>query len=350
MATNLNFTQYTKEFPYYYAHLADGRKAAIKVTGKLSIEVYGISGKPVQYHSSRAPYHNAFNLDPVMRCIMEAAINNDERAWDYYLYVDSCVSAGIPNYLDRGYFFGLSSFAPKVSALVKLTQKHRGNFEAIRNELQAQVYKKKGLTDAQIEYLAYASNRFNRDTAAFLLDHPTAIDVALAFGGSLEAKLLSRGTIDNLLCEWWKWMQQAEITEIDTTKTFWELAIEARAAKQKIEERVFVQSQLEKALAYENDVFKVLVPTTRDELEAEGEALHNCLNGFEWRNYLCDGNRKVVFIRRKTAPNKPYIACDIHSKSGNIQQYLTYCNGQVQEQDAKDFAKEYQNYLRSLWA
>lgn len=77
--------------------------------------------------------------------------------------------------------------------------------------------------------------------------------------------------------------------------------------------------------------------------------MHNCLSEHEWRNYLVNGARKVVFIRRKNAPKKSYIACDIDSESGTIIQYLTYCNGRVSECDAMNFYKEYQAYLKNIW-
>jgi hypothetical protein len=100
------------------------------------------------------------------------------------------------------------------------------------------------------------------------------------------------------------------------------------------------------ALAFENDVFEVVIPTTNAELIAEGENQHNCVGGYGHR--VAEGSRYVVFIRRKADPTKAYITCDIYT-DGTINQYLTKYNYGVSADDAKAFYRAYQNHLSTHW-
>ena len=117
------------------------------------------------------------------------------------------------------------------------------------------------------------------------------------------------------------------------------------------QEMIFKKSQTEKKLFFENEEFITIIPTTYKEVQEEGEKLHNCLGTIEWKNYLREGIRKVVFIRRKDRPNESYIACDI-TKYGDIQQFLKKYNKIVDKKDGEgilNFRKSYQKYLFSIW-
>lgn len=109
----------------------------------------------------------------------------------------------------------------------------------------------------------------------------------------------------------------------------------------------FAYNQTLLDLSFENDKFKVIVPTTYEELLTEGENQNNCAAHFEWNHYLQNGIRRIVFIRKKECPNESYITCDIDS-TGRIQQYLQHNNKSVYDNDALDFKYSYQNYLFSL--
>ena len=100
------------------------------------------------------------------------------------------------------------------------------------------------------------------------------------------------------------------------------------------------------ALAFENDTFEVVIPTTNAELVAEGENQHNCVGGYGRR--IAEGTGYVVFIRRKSDPTKAYITCDIFT-DGTINQYLTKYNYDVHDTDAVAFKTAYQNHLSTHW-
>lgn len=111
---------------------------------------------------------------------------------------------------------------------------------------------------------------------------------------------------------------------------------------------IFKKNQTSIPLEFENDKFIVKVPTTYKELLTEGTALRNCLGHYEYNNFVRNGRRRVVFIRRKNFPDKSYIACDIDVYTNDIQQYLRYGNERVIDTDALDFKEKYQEYLYSL--
>jgi hypothetical protein len=101
-----------------------------------------------------------------------------------------------------------------------------------------------------------------------------------------------------------------------------------------------------KALAFEDDTFEVIIPTTNAELVAEGKNQHNCVGGYGQQ--IAEGHRYVVFIRRKSDPTKTYITCDIYT-DGIINQYLTKCNHSVYDADAVAFRIAYQHHLSTHW-
>ena len=105
------------------------------------------------------------------------------------------------------------------------------------------------------------------------------------------------------------------------------------------------QSKLS-ALAFENDEFQVIIPTTNKELVAEGENQHNCVGGYGKR--IAEGNRYVVFIRYKADLTTSYITCDICT-DGSINQYLARYNHGVSNESAKAFQKLYQQHLYANW-
>lgn len=111
---------------------------------------------------------------------------------------------------------------------------------------------------------------------------------------------------------------------------------------------LFKKNQTGVSLNYENEDFIVTVPVTYQELLSEGKALNNCLAHYEWNQYLKRGERRVVFIREKSNPDRPYIACDINVVNNYIMQYYAYGNGTPYDEKAVSFKKEYQKYLDTL--
>lgn len=110
---------------------------------------------------------------------------------------------------------------------------------------------------------------------------------------------------------------------------------------------LFREAQTEHDLTYENDSYKVVVPTTRAELAQYGQIFGNCLNGFEWDNYLSRGTRYAVIVMDK-ANGTPVVCVDIDRTTKTINQYLGRYNAYIRDENQQRFQLEYQAYLNAI--
>jgi hypothetical protein len=109
---------------------------------------------------------------------------------------------------------------------------------------------------------------------------------------------------------------------------------------------VAYQNEHRAALSFENEDYIVVIPQTNAELRIEGQKQSNCVGGYG--STIRDKKRNVVFIRRKSNPNVPYITCDI-MPNGYINQYLISHNRTTTEPTAVEFKKLYQAHLLEMW-
>lgn len=101
------------------------------------------------------------------------------------------------------------------------------------------------------------------------------------------------------------------------------------------------------ALTFEDENFVVVIAKTPQDLVIEGQAQNNCVGGYN--NSVIEGQCNIVFIRRKTDPNRSYITCEIYAGDGRIGQYLTRFNDRVRDEDALAFKIKYQEHLYQYW-
>lgn len=101
-----------------------------------------------------------------------------------------------------------------------------------------------------------------------------------------------------------------------------------------------------KALAFENDNFEVVIPTTEEQFKKEANAQHNCVYSTYYPRVI-DGKTNVVFIRRKDDVNTPYITCEV--QNGRIIQYLGRHNSSIRDNLAIEFKILYSEHLRREW-
>lgn len=126
--------------------------------------------------------------------------------------------------------------------------------------------------------------------------------------------------------------------EFDYIKALFEKEVFAK------ENEKFCKAQLEKDLSFEDDNYKIYIPTSRQELQIIGDRFHNCVNRFEWDNYLQNGQRFLVVVVEKET-NKMKVCCDISRRSLHIIQYLGVNNTKITDENLLKFQKDYQNYL-----
>lgn len=112
--------------------------------------------------------------------------------------------------------------------------------------------------------------------------------------------------------------------------------------------KILKHNQTLRNLNFEDEQFIVVVPTTYEELVKEGTSQRNCAAEHEFHNYLRNGKRKIVFIRKKDDINHSYITCDMGARNHQIEQFLYACNNRVTDNAALEFKKKYQEYLDTL--
>ena len=99
---------------------------------------------------------------------------------------------------------------------------------------------------------------------------------------------------------------------------------------------------------YENEEFIALVPTTIQEVVKEGNEQRNCAGGYWLENYgntPTKFNRGMLFVRKKSNPDRSYITCDFDADTGDIYQYYYACNKRVRDSAELNFKLELQQHI-----
>lgn len=109
-----------------------------------------------------------------------------------------------------------------------------------------------------------------------------------------------------------------------------------------------------KNLAFENDKYKIIIPQTEEEFEAEAKAQRNCVYTNYFPDLVNNNNTKmrIVFLREKENINKSFVTVEIHlNTSGKINQALKRFNEDIHidETDLITFIEEYRQHLNSLY-
>lgn len=108
-------------------------------------------------------------------------------------------------------------------------------------------------------------------------------------------------------------------------------------------DKMCLEHQKSAPLFFEDENFTVLIPVTADEFKKEADYQDNCVFRLYYPK-VKNCSTHVVFIRKKSDIDTPYITCEV-SNCGNIIQYLTRFNRDVADDDAKAFKIAYQKFL-----
>ena len=71
---------------------------------------------------------------------------------------------------------------------------------------------------------------------------------------------------------------------------------------------------------YANDSYRVVYPMKRSDLTTEGQCLNHCVGGQAYFERHILGHQMVFFIRKVSAPDKPYFTAEIDMNAGRILQ------------------------------
>lgn len=113
--------------------------------------------------------------------------------------------------------------------------------------------------------------------------------------------------------------------------------------KSLMDDKLCLEYQKNAPLFFEDENFTVLIPTTANEFKKEADYQDNCVFRLYYPR-VKDCSTHVVFIRKKSHVDTPYITCEVNN-CGNIIQYLTRFNRDVEDDDAKAFKIAYQEFL-----
>lgn len=133
----------------------------------------------------------------------------------------------------------------------------------------------------------------------------------------------------------------------DFFRTYINLYREYHLRKQELDNKAIkaMADRHRTALTFETDDYVVVIPETVDEIIDEGKNQHNCVGGYvsEVIKEYCN----IVFVRKKSEPDKSYITAEI-SNHGRICQYLREYNRRTEGAD-NDFYRAYQQHLSTHW-
>jgi hypothetical protein len=139
-----------------------------------------------------------------------------------------------------------------------------------------------------------------------------------------------------------------KLTNIDNDVQF--LNAKWKKEKTAIENARFAKNQSNPCLPFEDDNYRIYIPTTRDDLAKIGKTFSNCANGWEWDNRLRDGRYWLVVVVDK-ATNEMKVCVDIYCRDKDIGQYLLPYNHYVEYNNPlQAFREKYQHHLTTFKA
>ena len=103
-----------------------------------------------------------------------------------------------------------------------------------------------------------------------------------------------------------------------------------------------------KRLEYESGSLILVQPESIDEIANEGKTLCHCVGGYAERH--AKGITNIMFLRRKTEPDKPFYTVEV-SRELKVMQCYGYKNnkaGNDKPPEIEAFEKDYQHYLEEL--
>ena len=101
-------------------------------------------------------------------------------------------------------------------------------------------------------------------------------------------------------------------------------------------------------LEYESGSLILVQPESIDEIANEGKTLCHCVGGYAERH--AKGITNIMFLRRKTEPDKPFYTVEV-SRELKVMQCYGYKNnkaGNDKPPEIEAFEKDYQHYLEEL--
>ena len=288
------------------------------------------------WYNSRIGYGS---LNPDYLAVCDKLDNIDYKISDYY-YVDKELKAIAENF----------TLAAKIISENETPDNHISLHE-ICELIYCEMFKKEHsltnthLTNGQVETIAnWYFNGTNRHTLA--KKHLSRL-VYFAERGMFS--LGDHYQVTRWFDEMLKFVDGLNLEEIpkgDFTRVYHQLYTNYEMNRTQIEDERIKRFNYLPALEFENDLYKVIIPTTAKEFKAEGDAQRNCVYTMYLSKVLNEETR-VVFVRSKDNLDKSLITCEVQL-DGSVAQYLKACNSCNMNENEREFLSEYINHLEDF--
>ena len=123
--------------------------------------------------------------------------------------------------------------------------------------------------------------------------------------------------------------------------------------KRKLDKTHAAISNMEKELnenyAVENTTCFIRAPHSAYEIVLEGQKLHHCVGGANYRDKMKEGKSFILFVRKKSAPEIPWWTIEVSNKH-EIIQYHGWGNRDKDKKDVEPIMKKFRARLEQLKA
>ena len=102
-----------------------------------------------------------------------------------------------------------------------------------------------------------------------------------------------------------------------------------------------------KAWEFEYGDYKIVIPTTAQDIITEGQKMHHCVGSYV--NNVLKNTCYICFVRHKDTPDTPYITCQVYT-NGEIGQYFLAYDHYISSDEDKAFKSAFAEHLANVWA
>lgn len=121
--------------------------------------------------------------------------------------------------------------------------------------------------------------------------------------------------------------------------------------KRKLDKEYAAITKMEKALnekyAVKNKEYFIRAPHSAYEILLEGQKLHHCVGGQNYRDKMKEGKSFILFLRKASDPETPWYTIEVSNKN-TILQYHGWCNRDLDKKDTMEIMKKFSRRLEKL--
>lgn len=319
---------------------------------------YGIKGSPVKTCPHRKEIYSLFpyyrcdggnNLE----CVIHEMIANHSNTSAYARYAavmqsaDKIDALGFPSlFLQEKQYVYLGENMKALSAWLKENGMDSFTFHSFRRWCEYDKAKKTlgAVVDLLTPEMYYAITQARPDLS------PEEIGVCAYYLGRGKYWEYHNGSITSLIryIELCRLMEKAPQKVNNFMREYCETKQEYELRKIEFDNKKMALNYAKhnKAWEFEYGDFKIVIPTTVQDIVTEGSQMHHCVGSYV--NTVVDGNTYICFVRHKNTPNECYITCQVHT-DGTIGQYFLSYDRYISTEEDRAFKMAFAEHLKKVW-